>query len=92
MFHSTAYSGLVFEGVGVVPPLYLISSMQAHHLIQKGNHAFLCNIIDTHVSPPSLEDIHVVRYFPNVIPNKLLGSLVDREIEFHYEIGDCMPS
>ena len=49
VFHSSAHLGLVFEGVGVVPPPYLISSMQARRLIQKGNRTFLCSIIDTHV-------------------------------------------
>ena len=60
VFHSSDHSGLVFEGVGVVPPPYLISSMQACHLIQKENRAFLCSIIGTHIFPPSLEDIHIV--------------------------------
>ncbi|GFS32273.1 hypothetical protein Acr_00g0021670 [Actinidia rufa] len=63
VFHSFAHSGLIFEGVGVVPPPYLISSMKASRLIRKGSQAFLCSVIDTQVSPPSLEDIHVVREF-----------------------------
>ena len=57
MFHSFAHSGLVFEGVGVASPPYLISSMQARWLIQKRSQAFLCSVVDTHVAPPSLEDI-----------------------------------
>ncbi|GFZ05260.1 hypothetical protein Acr_17g0008320 [Actinidia rufa] len=50
VFHSFAYSGLIFEGVGVVPPPYLISSMKARRLIQKGSQAFLCSIVDTDAS------------------------------------------
>ncbi|GFS41553.1 hypothetical protein Acr_00g0075070 [Actinidia rufa] len=71
VFHSFAHSGLIFEGVGVVPPPYLISSMKARRLIQKGSQAFLCSVVDTHVSPPTLEDIHVVREFPDVFPDEL---------------------
>ncbi|GFZ19727.1 hypothetical protein Acr_28g0004320 [Actinidia rufa] len=71
VFHSFAHSGLIFEGVGVVPPPYLISSMKARRLIQKGSQAFLCSIVNTHVSPPTLEDIHVVREFPDVFPDEL---------------------
>ncbi|GFS42853.1 hypothetical protein Acr_00g0082060 [Actinidia rufa] len=71
VFHSFAHSGLIFEGVGIVPPPYLISSMKARRLIQKGSQAFLCSIVDTHVSPPTLEDIHVVREFPDVFPDEL---------------------
>ena len=78
VFHSFDYSRLVFEGVDIMPPPYLISSMQARRLIQKENHAFLCSIIDTHVCPPSLEDIHVVQNFSNVFSNELPGSLVDQ--------------
>ncbi|GFS40834.1 hypothetical protein Acr_00g0070780 [Actinidia rufa] len=42
VFHSFAHSGLIFEGVGVVPSPYLISSMKARRLIRKGSQAFLC--------------------------------------------------
>ncbi|GFY88898.1 hypothetical protein Acr_06g0008380 [Actinidia rufa] len=71
VFHSFAHSGLIFEGVGVVPPSYLISSMKARSLIQKGSQAFLCSVVDTHVSPPTLEDIHVVWEFSDVFPDEL---------------------
>ncbi|GFY97645.1 hypothetical protein Acr_12g0001860 [Actinidia rufa] len=87
VFHSFAHSGLIFEGVGVVPPPYLISSMKVRRLIQKGSQAFLCSVVDTHVSPPALEDIHVVREFPDVFPDELPGSLVDREIEFYIDLN-----
>ena len=63
MFHSFAHSGLIFEGVGVVPPPYLISSMKVSRLILKGSQVFLCSVVDTHVSPTPLEDIHVVLEF-----------------------------
>ena len=87
MFHSTAQSGLVFEGVGVVPPPYLISSMPARCLIQKENCSFLCSVIDTHIFPPSLEDIHVVREFFDVFPDELPDSLVDQEIDFYIDLN-----
>ena len=87
VFHSYDHLGLVFEGVGVMPPPYLISFMQARCLIQKGNHAFLCSVVDTCIYPPSLEDIHVVRGFPDVFPDELLGSLVDRKIEFYIDLN-----
>ena len=74
VFHSSDLSELIFEGVDVVPPLYLISSTQAHCWIQKENHAFLCSIVDTHISLPSLEDIHVVWEFSDVFPDELSSS------------------
>ena len=70
-----------------MPPPYLIFSMQALRLIQKENRAFLCSIINTHIFPPSLEDIHVVRECCDVFPDKLPSSLVDKEIEFHINLN-----
>ena len=87
VFHSFAHSGLIFEGVGVVPHLYLISSMKACHLIRNGSQAFLYSVVDTHVCPPYLEDIHVVREFLDVFPDELPSSLVDRKIEFHIDLN-----
>ncbi|GFS46037.1 hypothetical protein Acr_00g0099760 [Actinidia rufa] len=87
VFHSFAHSGLIFEGVGIMPPPYLIFSMKASRLIRKGSQAFLCIVIDMHVSSPSLEDIHVVREFPDIFPNELPSSLVDREIEFYIDLN-----
>ena len=70
-----------------MPPPYLISSMQARRLIQKGNCAFLCSVIDTHIFLPSLEDSHVVREFYGLFPDQLLGSLVNQEIELHIDLN-----
>ena len=64
VFHYFAHSGLIFEGIGIVPPPYLISSLKARCLIKKESQAFLCSVVDTHVSPPSLEDIHIIGSFP----------------------------
>ena len=83
MFHSFAHSRLVFKGVDVVPPPYLISSMQASQLIEKESQAFLCSVMDTHITLPCLEDIYVVQEFPDELP----GSLVDREIEFYIDLN-----
>ena len=77
MLHSFTHLGLVFEGVGVVPPPYLFSSMQARRLIQKESQAFLCSVMDTHITPPCLGYIHVVQEFPDVFPDELPSSLVD---------------
>ena len=60
MFHSFAHLRLIFEGVSIVPSPYLISSMKACRLIRKGTQAFLCSVVDTHVSLPYLDDIYIV--------------------------------
>ena len=70
-----------------MPPPYLISSMQACRLIQKENRAFLCSVIDTHISLPSLKDIHVVWDFFDIFLDELPGSLVDWEIEIYIDLN-----
>ena len=44
-------------------------------------------MVDTYVSSPSLEDIHIVWEFSDVFPNELPGSLVDREIKFYIDLN-----
>ena len=61
--------------------------MQARRLIQKESQAFLCSVIDTHVLPPSLEDLHVVNEVSDVFRNDLPSSLVDWEIEFYIDLN-----
>ena len=77
---------VIFQGKGVVPPPYLISSMKAYKLIQKGCQGYLCSILSNLNGNVELADIPVVEEFPDVFPNELPGHLVDREIEFTVDI------
>ena len=77
---------VIFQGKGVVPPPYLISSMKAYKLIQKGCQGYLCSILSDLNGSVELADIPVVEEFPDVFPNELPGHLVDREIEFTVDI------
>ena len=77
---------VIFQGKGVVPPPYLISSMKAYKLIQKGCQGYLCSILSDLNGNVELADIPVVREFSDVFPNELPGQLVDREIEFSVDI------
>ena len=43
-------------------------------------------MIDTEVSEQKLEDILVVREFPDVFPKELPGLPLDREVEFSIDI------
>ncbi|KAA0042457.1 reverse transcriptase [Cucumis melo var. makuwa] len=52
----------------------------------KGCTAYLANVIDTQVSKLKLEDILVVREFPDVFPKELSGLPPDREIEFSIDL------
>ena len=47
----------------------------------------MCIVVDTHVAPLSLEDIHVIQEFPDIFLDELPGFLVDREIEFYIDLN-----
>ncbi|XP_028121115.1 uncharacterized protein LOC114318413 [Camellia sinensis] len=76
-----------FNGDGIVSPTYLISSMKANKLINKGCKGFLCLVLTVPTTAKlEVDNIPVVRDFSDVFPDDLPGQLVDREIEFTIEI------
>ena len=60
----------------------LVTMMKAHKLLTKGCEGFLCHVAKTEDAGPSLEDIPVVREFPDVFPNEIFGMPPLREVEF----------
>ena len=60
----------------------LVSALRAHKLLGKGCEGFLCHAIKTESAGPSLEDIPVVREFPDVFPDEIPGLPPLREVEF----------
>ena len=75
-----------FQGKGIVPPPYLISSIKAYKLIQKGCRGYLCSILRERNESGIVADIPIVSEFPDVFLDELLGHLTDREIEFTVDI------
>jgi len=47
----------------------------------------LCNVVDTKIPEPSLEDILIVLNFSNVFPEEILGIPPPREVEFCIYFG-----
>ena len=60
--------------------------MKVRKLINKGCQRYLCSPITEPTIDITLDNIPVVRDFPDVFPDELLGQLVDREIEFTIDI------
>jgi len=60
----------------------LILAMQARKLLRKSCCGYLAYVKDTSKELVKLENVHVVREFPNVFPKDLLGLPLDREIKF----------
>ena len=85
VFKPPEQKEIVFVGNGVVPLPYLISAMKACKLIRKGCQGYLCYVLTEQSVNVELNDIPIVREFPDVCPNELPGELLDREIEFTIE-------
>ena len=60
----------------------LVSVMRAHKLLGKGCDGFLCHVVKTEDTGPSLDDIPIARAFPDVFPDEILGMPPLREVEF----------
>ncbi|XP_028088740.1 uncharacterized protein LOC114289267 [Camellia sinensis] len=82
IFRPPRQNVFYFKEKGVVLPPYLISAIKVRKLMNKGCQGYLCSITTEPTMDIILDNIPVVRDFPNVFPNELPGQLVDREIEF----------
>ena len=56
--------------------------MSAFKMIRKGCEAYLAHVVDTNTSPTKIENIPIVREFPDVFPDDFPGMPPDRDIEF----------
>ena len=84
-FHIPNQFEFHFEGIREAS-LPLISTMQAYCLLKKGCHAYLAYVSNSKSKLPELDKIWVVKEFPDVFPEDLLGLPPDREIEFSIDL------
>ena len=64
----------------------VISAMQAQRFLRKGCEAFLALVLDSKREQVNLEKIHVVKEFPDVFPEELLGIPPEREVDLSIEV------
>ncbi|KAL0345884.1 UNVERIFIED_CONTAM: Retrovirus-related Pol polyprotein from transposon.6 [Sesamum radiatum] len=82
MIESSGESRVVFVGDRQVVPVCVISALEARRLMLEGCEAYLAHVIDSEKVNPTLEEISVVRDFPEVFPNGLPGLPPHREVDF----------
>ncbi|GKV06430.1 hypothetical protein SLEP1_g18329 [Rubroshorea leprosula] len=75
-----------FQGSGSFAPPMLISALQAQKYLVNGCQGFLVSVTDARSVTSRLEDIPVVREFPNVFSKDLPGLPPDRELEFAIDL------
>ncbi|KAL0293289.1 UNVERIFIED_CONTAM: Transposon Ty3-I Gag-Pol polyprotein [Sesamum calycinum] len=85
MIESSGKPKVVFVGDRQVVPVCVISAIEARRLMLEGCDAYLAHGIDAEKGSPTLEEIPVVRDFPEVFPDDLPGLPQHREVDFTIE-------
>jgi hypothetical protein len=67
-------------------PLGIVSCMKARRYLQKGYVSFLAHVKDSEAKEKELEDILVVRDYPEVFPKDLPGLPPPRQVEFRIDL------
>ncbi|KAM2748489.1 hypothetical protein EV2_027508 [Malus domestica] len=64
----------------------VISAIRAKKLLSKGCQGYLAHVVLNDVAPSSVEEVGVVRHYPDVFPDDLPGLPPDRDVEFSIEL------
>ena len=64
----------------------VISAMQARSFLRKGCETFLSLVLDSKRGQVDLEDIPMIKEFPYVFPEELLGLPPEREVDLSIEV------
>ncbi|XP_070667473.1 uncharacterized protein [Malus domestica] len=60
----------------------VISAMRVKKLLSKGCQGYIAHVVLNDVVPNSVEEVRVVRHYPDVFPDDLPGLPPDRDVEF----------
>ncbi|XP_068338969.1 uncharacterized protein [Pyrus communis] len=64
----------------------VIFAIRAKRLLSKGCQGYLAHVVLNDDAPSSVEDVRVVRHFPDVFPEELPGLPPDRDVEFTIDL------
>ncbi|XP_071708311.1 uncharacterized protein [Rutidosis leptorrhynchoides] len=86
LFGNHSIPDCVFNGDLPEKSIKVISALKAQKLISHGCVGYLASIQNLSIESPSLENIDVVREFPDVFPDELQGLPPVREVEFSIDL------
>ncbi|GKG33659.1 hypothetical protein Tco_0433818, partial [Tanacetum coccineum] len=72
---------LVVEGGHDTSRLKIISCIKASKYIERGHQLFVAHVTEKEPKEKRLEEVPVIRDFPEVFPDDLLGLLPPRQVE-----------
>ncbi|GJR29014.1 hypothetical protein Tco_1105246 [Tanacetum coccineum] len=77
---------LVVKGDGSASRFKVIYCIKARKYIEKGCHLFLAQVTDKEPTGKPVEDVPVIRNFPEVFPDDLPGLPPPRKVEFKIDL------
>ncbi|GJR47569.1 hypothetical protein Tco_1315672 [Tanacetum coccineum] len=77
---------LVVKGDSGASRLKVISYIKARKYIERGSQLFLAQVIEKELSKKQLQDVPVIRNFPEVFPDDFPGLPPPRQVEFRIEL------
>nr|GEX49487.1 putative reverse transcriptase domain-containing protein [Tanacetum cinerariifolium] len=77
---------LVIKGNKNNSRLKIVSCIKAQKYIENGCELFLAQVTKQESKEKRLEDVPVIRYFPEVFPKELPGLLPPRQVEFRIDL------
>ena len=86
MLRCSNQSELIVHGVCSSPMSNVILAMQARRFLRKGCVAFLALVLDFKRGQIELENILIVREFPDVFPKELQGIPLEKVVDLSIEI------
>ena len=78
--------GVIFRGIRRETAPSLINAMTASKMLRKGCQGYLAFIVDRRQEGTRLEDIPIIKQFPDVFPDDISGLPPDREVEFTIDL------
>ena len=78
--------GVIFRGIRREITPSLINAMTASKMLRKGCQGYLAFIVDRRQEGTRLEDIPIIKEFPDVFPDDISGLPPDREVEFTIDL------
>ncbi|KAM1476265.1 hypothetical protein ACFX1S_038134 [Malus domestica] len=85
-FHHPGLPEVIFVGARSRVRHSVISAIRAKRLLSKGCQGYLDHVVLNDVASSSVEDVRVVKHFPDVFPDELPGLPPDRDVEFTIDL------
>ena len=85
-FHRPGKLEVKFKGMRKELSSNMISAMAARRILRKSCQGYLAYLVETEKERTLVDEIPVVREFPDVFPNDIAGLPPDREVEFTIDL------